>query len=397
MCAAATASSAPRGRGPRVPPPRDRSACAGGNRLDQWDPFASSISTPSRCNPRSTGFSAGSGEPATSAVPLAPEAPADGTASSGPGASEPAVGVAPSICRPSAWRPLWTGSCSGSEGLMRSVWLTCGRRLSRPTPTAPRWLRIGRPERLSSLATAVLRRGSHPVRSLAAMGAASRSALPRRTPAYPRRRCHDEAFHGRAQCWALAIPHLRRRGARGPARSPRRSVLGPKGRRGVVPAERRVRGRRGSEGRGRPGIRGGDRPPSHGLRGNRLGRGAATRGKQVVAWAVEGDVDVSGATSNTFELEWPRGSGRMQAFPEVDRVEWMSVRRARTKLLRGQLPFLDRLLAVATEGGGASGHRRPESVAGGERSRFFREDGSAAGRDPKLHRPFCHRPVLSAL
>ena len=69
---------------------------------------------------------------------------------------------------------------------------------------------------------------------------------------------------------------------------------------------------------------------------------------------MEGDLDVSGATSNTFELEWPRGSGRMQTFPEVDRVEWMSVRRARTKLLRGQLPFLDRLLAVATEGGGAS-------------------------------------------
>ena len=85
-----------------------------------------------------------------------------------------------------------------------------------------------------------------------------------------------------------------------------------------------------------------------------LGEVRQPGGKQVVAWAVEGDVDISGATSNTFQLEWPRGSGRMQAFPEVDRVEWMSVRRARTKLLRGQLPFLDRLLAVATEGGGAS-------------------------------------------
>ena len=168
--------------GPSRPAPSGTVRLRRLNRLDQWDPFASSISTPSRCSPRSTGFSAGSGEPATSAAPLAPEAPADGTASSGPGASEPAVGVAPSICCPSAWRPLWTGSCSGSEGLMRSVWLTCGRRLSRPTPTAPRWLRIGRPERLTSLATAVLRRGSHPVRSLAAMWRCKQVALP---PSYP--------------------------------------------------------------------------------------------------------------------------------------------------------------------------------------------------------------------
>ena len=85
-----------------------------------------------------------------------------------------------------------------------------------------------------------------------------------------------------------------------------------------------------------------------------LGKVRQPGGKQVVAWAVEGDLDVSGARSNTFELEWPRGSGRMQTFPEVDRVEWMSVRRARTKMLKGQLPFLDRLLDVATEGGGAS-------------------------------------------
>ena len=50
------------------------------------------------------------------------------------------------------------------------------------------------------------------------------------------------------------------------------------------------------------------------------------------------------STSNTFELEWPRGSGRLQAFPEVDRVEWVPVARARTQLLKGQVPFLDRLI-----------------------------------------------------
>lgn len=66
-------------------------------------------------------------------------------------------------------------------------------------------------------------------------------------------------------------------------------------------------------------------------------------GKEVVAWAVEGDLDVTTLVSNTFELEWPPRSGRTQAFPEVDRAEWFDVEVARTKLHRGQVPLLDRL------------------------------------------------------
>jgi predicted NUDIX family NTP pyrophosphohydrolase len=68
-------------------------------------------------------------------------------------------------------------------------------------------------------------------------------------------------------------------------------------------------------------------------------------GKVVTAFAVEGDLDVADARSNTFEMEWPRGSGKMREFPEVDRVGWFAVAQARTKLLKGQLPFLDRLMA----------------------------------------------------
>ena len=67
-------------------------------------------------------------------------------------------------------------------------------------------------------------------------------------------------------------------------------------------------------------------------------------GKVVTAFAVEGDLDVTDARSNTFEMEWPRGSGKMREFPEVDRVGWFAVAQARTKLLKGQLPFLDRLM-----------------------------------------------------
>ena len=68
-------------------------------------------------------------------------------------------------------------------------------------------------------------------------------------------------------------------------------------------------------------------------------------GKVVRAFAVQGDLDVTDTCSNSFELEWPKGSGRMQEFPEVDRVGWFPVAQARTKLLKGQRAFLDRLMA----------------------------------------------------
>ena len=68
-------------------------------------------------------------------------------------------------------------------------------------------------------------------------------------------------------------------------------------------------------------------------------------GKIVTAWAFEGDCDPSKLKSNTFLLEWPPNSGRRIEAPEVDRGEWYSVEDARLRLLTGQRPFLDRLLA----------------------------------------------------
>jgi predicted NUDIX family NTP pyrophosphohydrolase len=68
-------------------------------------------------------------------------------------------------------------------------------------------------------------------------------------------------------------------------------------------------------------------------------------GKVVTAFGVHGDLDVTDARSNTFELEWPKGSGKLREFPEVDRVGWFPVARARTKLLRGQQAFLDHLMS----------------------------------------------------
>jgi predicted NUDIX family NTP pyrophosphohydrolase len=68
-------------------------------------------------------------------------------------------------------------------------------------------------------------------------------------------------------------------------------------------------------------------------------------GKVVTAFAVHGDLDITEARSNTFELEWPKGSGKMREFPEVDRISWLPVAQARAKLLKGQRPFLDLLMA----------------------------------------------------
>ncbi|MGH3634681.1 NUDIX domain-containing protein [Mycobacterium sp.] len=68
-------------------------------------------------------------------------------------------------------------------------------------------------------------------------------------------------------------------------------------------------------------------------------------GKVITAFAVRADLDITGAHSNTFQLEWPKGSGKLAEFPEVDRVGWFPIADARTKLLKGQRPLLDRLMA----------------------------------------------------
>ena len=75
-----------------------------------------------------------------------------------------------------------------------------------------------------------------------------------------------------------------------------------------------------------------------------LGECRVTRVKVLTVWACEGDLDAEACRSNTFELEWPPRSGRMQEFPEIDRAAWFVVDEARAKLVKGQVPFLDRLL-----------------------------------------------------
>lgn len=66
-------------------------------------------------------------------------------------------------------------------------------------------------------------------------------------------------------------------------------------------------------------------------------------GKVVHAWIVEADFEPGEVKSNTFSLEWPRGSGKMSEFPEVDRAEWFDLDAATEKILESQRPLLEQL------------------------------------------------------
>lgn len=92
-----------------------------------------------------------------------------------------------------------------------------------------------------------------------------------------------------------------------------------------------------------------------------LGQQKQGSGKLVRIWAVEGNFDPSQLRSNTFELEWPKGSGRTQTFPEVDRAAWFSLAEARRRILPGQAPFLDALVGFV-----GPGQIEPRKSQGGE-------------------------------
>jgi predicted NUDIX family NTP pyrophosphohydrolase len=77
-----------------------------------------------------------------------------------------------------------------------------------------------------------------------------------------------------------------------------------------------------------------------------LGEIRQKAGKRVIAFALEGDFDPAQIVPGTFELQWPPRSGRVQAFPEVDRVAWFDVPTAAAKIVRGQLALLERLAAL---------------------------------------------------
>ena len=74
-----------------------------------------------------------------------------------------------------------------------------------------------------------------------------------------------------------------------------------------------------------------------------LGEARQSGGKVVTAWALAGDLDPAQVVPGTFEMEWPRGSGKLKEFPEVDRAAWFDLATAAEKIVAGQRPLLARL------------------------------------------------------
>ena len=108
-------------------------------------------------------------------------------------------------------------------------------------------------------------------------------------------------------------------------------------------------------------------PPPDGSR-HFLGEFGPAGRKRISAWVLEADFDATHVVSNTFELEWPPGSGQVREYPEVDKAAWWTIDAARTKLHKGQLPLLDALaefLEAGDEAGGtiqtASAQRAPDT------------------------------------
>lgn len=74
-----------------------------------------------------------------------------------------------------------------------------------------------------------------------------------------------------------------------------------------------------------------------------LGEARQPSGKVVTVWALEADLDPALADFGMFTMEWPRGSGVQQEFPEIDQVAWCPPEKAHERLVTGQRVFLERL------------------------------------------------------
>ncbi|MCM1937249.1 NUDIX domain-containing protein [Streptomyces sp. G3] len=74
-----------------------------------------------------------------------------------------------------------------------------------------------------------------------------------------------------------------------------------------------------------------------------LGEVRQAGGKLVTVWALEADLDPATVVPGTFRMEWPPRSGRAEEFPELDRVAWFPLDRAREVIVKAQSAFLDRL------------------------------------------------------
>lgn len=80
-----------------------------------------------------------------------------------------------------------------------------------------------------------------------------------------------------------------------------------------------------------------------------LGSKRQFNNKLVTIFSASYDFDATKASSNTFQKEWPKGSGIIQEFPEMDKAEWLNIEEAKLKILKGQIYFLEKLEKIFKE------------------------------------------------
>ncbi|HSX17297.1 MAG TPA: NUDIX domain-containing protein [Patescibacteria group bacterium] len=76
-----------------------------------------------------------------------------------------------------------------------------------------------------------------------------------------------------------------------------------------------------------------------------LGEEKQSSGKVVRVFALKSDFNLEKFSSNMFHMEWPPKSGKQQEFPENDKAAWTPIATARQKLVKGQVPFIEKLAA----------------------------------------------------
>lgn len=82
-----------------------------------------------------------------------------------------------------------------------------------------------------------------------------------------------------------------------------------------------------------------------------LGDFRQSSGKVITVFIAESDLHIDRVSSNTFSMEWPPRSGRMQSFPEMDDAGWFALDEARGKLTKGQQPLMNALVAAVSDPG----------------------------------------------
>jgi predicted NUDIX family NTP pyrophosphohydrolase len=126
-----------------------------------------------------------------------------------------------------------------------------------------------------------------------------------------------------------------------------------------------------------------------------LGESKQPSKKIVHAWAIENDMDETKVVSNTFALEWPKKSGIIKEYPEIDKAGWFDVDTAKKKILKGQAGFVDRLAKAINyspkdAGGQDFSEHEGHALSAGRPGSDEHEDGGgadtpdAARRDRKV-------------